>query len=141
MRRTAERRLRGVGLNCNNILQPGDSFGTYSVTVPITWGFATLVTVRLSGIVDAGYDPPTGFTVGASEDLSHSLYWAGISGATAGGNPVTNFAATGQSGANYANSFEPASAPEPGTGLLLAGALVAAAAIRKFAHFPRAASH
>jgi hypothetical protein len=104
-------------VNCSNTLLPGDSFGTYTVTVPIIWGASTLLLVDLSGATDAGYDPPSGLTAGASEDLSHSLYWAGISGATAGGNSVSNFVVTSQSGANFANSFVPAAGvPEPSSG-------------------------
>jgi len=101
----------------------GDPFGVYSATVSFQYGVSIPIEVELDSNAHASY--ATGTDPGAAQfDLSHSLYWGGLTNLSAGGAPVGDFTVTSDSGANYANSFVPSAAPEPGTATLFAGALL-----------------
>jgi hypothetical protein len=100
----------------------GDPFGVYSATVSFQYGVPAPIEVELQGSAGAYYSETD---AGAAQfDLSHSLYWGGLTNLTAGGVPVGAFTVTSASGTNYANSFVPTAAPEPGTAGLFAGALL-----------------
>lgn len=75
----------------------GDPSGTYSVTVPFFFATAEGMSVNLTaGAVDT---PPIGGS--ASDDLSDSVYWGGISDVTAKGVPVSSFTVTSDSGTDW----------------------------------------
>ena len=107
--------LISVGGVNNGGTYAGDPFNIYSATVPFHYGdnFGLVISIGLSAsaLGGDGHDPnnPSLITsvTSATFDLSHSLYWAGISNVTANGNPVTNFTAMSPNGVNYANSFAP----------------------------------
>jgi hypothetical protein len=101
----------------------GAPFGVYSAIVSFQYGVSIPIEVELQSSAVAEYDN-LGGPGGAQFDLAHSLYWGGITDLTAGGSPVGTFTVTSDSGANYADSFVPPAAPEPGTATLLAGALM-----------------
>jgi hypothetical protein len=87
----------------------GDPFGIYSATVSFQYGFAAPLDIELtaSAISATGGE--------AVADLTHSLYWMGISDVTANGAPVDTFSAIGASGCDWA----PAAVPLPAAGWLL----------------------
>lgn len=99
----------------------GDPSGTYSATVPFFYGTAEGMSVSLT----AGAADMQPFGGSASDDLSHSVYWGGISDLTANGAPVSSFTVTSDSGTDWSQSFVPAQAsvPEPGTRVSLFSAL------------------
>jgi hypothetical protein len=96
---------------------------SYTVTTPFTYGTPFEIMVRVVSLSALSGEPPLGNGSTASVNFSNSLYWTGIQGFTAGGAPVTPAQVTAASGTNYFRSFAAASAPEPGTFvLILAGA-------------------
>jgi len=99
----------------------GDPFGTYSATIPFTFGVAAPLDVELTGTAQVGYYLDPGVAV-ASFDMAHSLYWGGITNVKAGSADVSSFVTTSVSGTNYHNSLAPP-VPEPGPALLLLAGL------------------
>lgn len=99
----------------------GDPSGIYTMTVPFFFGTAEGMSVNLT----AGAADMQPFGGSANDDLAHSVYWGGISDVTANGVPVSSFTVTSDSGTDWSKSFVPAqtSVPEPGTRVLLFGAL------------------
>jgi len=95
----------------------GNPSGSYTETVSFVYGIPENMGLNLSA--SASDSTPFGGT--AVDDLSHSVYWGGISNVTANGVPVSSFTVTSSSGTDWSQSFVPAqgpSAPEPGTGVL-----------------------
>jgi hypothetical protein len=119
----------------------GTPFNVFSATVPFQYGdnFGLSISVGLTGYADGGdgHDPNNPslitYVTPASFDLSHSLYWAGISNVTANGNPVTDFTALSPDGVNYANSFAPqdSGVPEPASFWLVAAGIPGAWFMRR----------
>ena len=112
-----------------NTTYVGDPSGTYTVTVPFFFGTAEGMSVNLT----AGAADMQPFGGSASDDLSHSVYWGGISDVTANGVPVSSFTVTSDSGTDWSQSFVPVqtAVPEPGTRALLFGALGAVWLVRR----------
>jgi hypothetical protein len=104
----------------------GSPLGSYSHQFTVANNSPTILSLQLTGAAEGTYDrfnPPSGTPFGtATDDLAHSMYWAGISSVTAGGVPVTSFTVTSDSGTNWVQSFVPAgpTTPEPGTAALIA---------------------
>lgn len=90
----------------------GNPFGVFTDSVTFEFGVPFLLLVSLDGGAEGSMGGQS-----ASADLSHSLYWAGISGVTINGQPVTNFSVSSDSGTNWAQSFVPV--PEPSSVALL----------------------
>ncbi len=107
---------------------PADPLKAYSVTVPIDNDGAPLtfaLHVFLAVSASSNYDQLSLATGSAVADLSHSMYWGGITLTAADGTPITDFTAIGDSGTDWSKSFAPGSTtssavPEPGTVLLVA---------------------
>ena len=134
--------LISVGGYNNFTTYSGDPFNIYSATVPFQYGdsYGLAISIGLTGFADGGYghdpDNPSLITSvsPASFDLSHSLYWGGITDVTANGSPVTDFTAiSAATGANYANSFAPedSGVPEPASFWLVAAGIAGAWFMRR----------
>jgi hypothetical protein len=98
----------------------GDPFGSYSATITFQFGFAMPLDVELTGIAQTSCqgNPNPG---SSSFDLSHSLYWGGISGVSIGGQAVSSFSVSAESGTGYVNS----AVAEPACALMLGGGALA----------------
>lgn len=94
----------------------------YTLNTPFTYGTPFEIMVRAVSISRLSGEPPGGNGSSASADFDNTMYWTGIQGFTAGGNPVTPAQVVTGSGTNYFQSFAPSAiaAPEPGTSGLLA---------------------
>ncbi|MFT3734176.1 MAG: PEP-CTERM sorting domain-containing protein [Rhodocyclaceae bacterium] len=101
----------------------GDPFGLYTATINFQFGIAMQLDVELTSSAQAAYSgtSPVGTMPYASHDLSHSLYWGGISNVSANGVQVASFTAAGESGTNYSLSLAPV--PEPASWASLLGGL------------------
>jgi hypothetical protein len=114
--------LKGLIDTITNPSYVGNPSGTYTETVSFVYGVAENMGVNLT----ASASDSTPFGGSASDDLSHSVYWGGISNVTATGVPVSSFTVTSNSGTDWSQSFVPAqgpSVPEPGTGVLFFSAI------------------
>jgi hypothetical protein len=111
----------------------GDPLGVkYSKTFSIFNGTGYTLQVGLTGQAEQANGPAPlilGIPYGtATDDLAHSLYWAGISSVTSNGMPVSSFTVTSDSGTDWSQSFVPGNVsgpgptgtPEPGTFVLVA---------------------
>ena len=102
---------------------PEGGVSAMSITSDFIWGQAFNVDYRM--LVQAqAYGP---LAASAIVDASHSAYWGGLSAVSAGGQMVTDYSVTSESGADYSRSFAPGQGPtpvpEPTTiSLMLAGA-------------------
>lgn len=101
----------------------GDALTTYFVTGHFAVGDPVPLDVELTGSAQSSHT----FTGdgSASFDLSHSLYWGGITNVSIGGTPVNSYTLTSDSGTDWTRSFAPSTGvPEPSTLVLLASGLL-----------------
>ncbi|MFO1226526.1 PEP-CTERM sorting domain-containing protein [Roseateles sp.] len=114
--------LRAIGTLFNNGTGAaptfsGDAFGSFQATVRLANGYAAPLYVQLEGAAQAAYNH-TGARNAASYDLSHSLYWGGITQLSVNGQAVTDYALSSASGTDYRLSLAPP-VPEPTSAALL----------------------
>jgi hypothetical protein len=102
----------------------GNPFATYSNTFSFTYGVPfTLSEVLLGEAYDDGEAASS-----TGLDMSHSVYWGGISNVTANGQPLATFSVTSDSGTDWSQSLIPAAgptAPEPATLWTFGGVFIA----------------
>ena len=100
---------------------------TYAVSIPFVFGNSFEMSVRAIALSRApSVKSPQPIGQGAAQ-FQNTVYWAGISSVTSGGNPVSGYTISSLSGTNYNQSFAPTSAvPEPSSYALVALAGVCA---------------
>lgn len=107
----------------NNVLVSGIG-GYQDIDIPITLGSTQSFTVRgsVTLLLDGGAvqtDQPGSYSLAGLVDLSHSIYWGGITSITAAnGAVISDFTAYGSSGHDWRLSSVPA-VPEPATHALM----------------------
>lgn len=121
----------------------GSSFGMQAATFSFHYG----VPFTLSGSLTAeAYDDGLDNS-SVSVDMSHSVYWGGISDVTANGQAFTSFSLTSDSGTDWTKSFIPttgpsiSAAPEPNLAAVIAMLAGAVFVLRRRASLARRFRH
>ena len=96
----------------------------YEVSVPFVFGTSFEMMIRAIAQASMpsliGPQPPGQ----AAADFQNTIYWAGISSVSIGGNVISDYSISSQSGTNYSASLAPGSeVPEPSTYLVVAAGL------------------
>jgi hypothetical protein len=100
----------------------GNPYGVFFATGHFQSGLPAPLQITFEGASQARFITP-GVPGSASDDSQ--LFWGGITGVIAGGNPVPSFTVTSDSGTDWAQSFIPGSpVPEPAVSATLGAGLI-----------------